>query len=88
MTQTRVSFFVVVFNKPLGKQVKITAYKSEPEALQALFDAEDEYLTGTTPNKYEVVLLGAADLDDLHKTHSRYFADGEGARDRDHLIAL
>lgn len=80
-----VSFFVVVFDRPERRLVQIKSFADEEEALAHLFATEDKYLR-TSPNRYEVVLLGAESLDDLHKTHARYFAKSND--DDDYLVAL
>ena len=61
-------YFLVSYNLNSG-EVRHVEFQRNADALAARILAE-----ASLDNSWEVVLLSSNSLDDLHKTHSRYFA--------------
>jgi len=65
-----VKHYLLVFDRPESRIIEIKEYTNSSDALTARFDLEKSL--GRDPD-IEVVVLGADSLDNLHRTHSRYF---------------
>lgn len=64
------SHFLLIYDRRAGTLVRSRQFGSSADALQARFDAEDEFSNHT---EIEVVALSASSEEDLRRTHSRYF---------------
>lgn len=74
-----VKHFLMVFDRLQGRVIENTECPDHSSALGARFRAERRY--ADSPD-VEVVVLGAASMAALHKTHARYFhSAGELARE-------
>lgn len=64
--------FLLIYDRKRGVLVETREYPGEQRkaALRARFEAEDAH---RGDEDLEVVLLGAASLADVQRTHSRYF---------------
>lgn len=75
--------FILVYNRRNGSLLEQVEFAEEDRAtaLNELFDREGVYKTDTD---VEVVLLSAGSVDELKRTHTRYFRDEL----RKHVAAL
>ena len=64
--------FLIVYNRRTGER-KMTEYAESTQAIRARLEAESQ---NSNPD-VEIVVIGAASLDDLKVTHSRYFTTEE-----------
>ncbi|GAA0208892.1 hypothetical protein [Corynebacterium riegelii] len=64
--------FLIVYNRRTGDR-QLTEYTDADQAIRARLEAESE---NSNPD-VEIVVIGAASLDDLKVTHSRYFTTDE-----------
>lgn len=67
--------FVIVFNRSKGEIIDSVIEFSEGERSAALSKRFELERTYNSRPEVEVVSLGAASLDDLKRTHTRYFKD-------------
>ena len=71
-------FFLLVYDRTSGTILEQVEFDDEGAAMQARFDREDQY---ARRGDVEVVVLGAASLEQVKLTHGRYFmSDGEPLR--------
>lgn len=66
------SYFLITYDRSAGAILTLKEF-SEEERTQALSQRFALELQHRESGNVEVVVLGAASLDDLRKTHSRYF---------------
>jgi hypothetical protein len=66
-----VTYTLVVYDRAAGRLLDQRSFTHRSDALKARFQAEREY-RGQEGN-VEVVVLAARTVDDLMRTHSRYF---------------
>ena len=64
------TYFLIHYDRPAGRLLSIREY-SEAEATQA--DADLREQESAKPAHVEVVMLHARSIDDLKRTHGRYF---------------
>lgn len=64
--------FLIVYNRRTGER-QMTEYTDGAQAVRARLEAE----SGSSNPDVEIVVVGAASLDDLKVTHSRYFTTDE-----------
>jgi hypothetical protein len=64
------SYFLIVYDRPSGKQLDLKEFSSREEATHERFERE---IAELGHSGVEVVVLGASSLEKLKKTHSRYF---------------
>lgn len=64
--------FLIVYNRRTGER-EMTEYAESTQAIRARLEAE----SGNSNPDVEIVVIGAASLDDLKVTHSRYFTTDE-----------
>ncbi|OFT77996.1 hypothetical protein HMPREF3104_00425 [Corynebacterium sp. HMSC30G07] len=64
--------FLIVYNRRTGDR-QLTEYAYGAQAIRARLEAESQ---NSNPD-VEIVVIGAASLDDLKVTHSRYFTTDE-----------
>ncbi|WP_457253827.1 hypothetical protein [Pedococcus sp. P5_B7] len=65
--------FLIVFERLQGQLLDIREFDRADKALSGRFEAERLYHGS---RDVEVVVLGAKSLEDLRRTHSRYFSTG------------
>ena len=65
-------YFLIVYNRRTGDR-QMTEYTDAAQAIRARLEAE----SGSSNPDVEIVVIGAASLDDLKVTHSRYFTTDE-----------
>ena len=63
-------YFLVVFDRGLGSIVRLSEFSVADDAMTARFAAETEFVDNAD---MEIVVLGAASEEALHRTHGRYF---------------
>jgi len=64
------SLFLITYDRPAGKLLSVKEYTDE-EAVQASADLREQ--ESAKHAHIEVVMLHADSLDDLKRTHGRYF---------------
>jgi hypothetical protein len=69
-------YFVIVYDRRQGRRL-VTREFNESERDAALAERLHEMVSRREQKDVEVVLFGANSLDDLRKTHSRYFQSAE-----------
>lgn len=69
-------FFLVVYDRSRGKLVDLKTF-AEPQRAAALRARFQRETAERSRPEIEVVLLGAESLDDLKRTHARYFSSLE-----------
>jgi hypothetical protein len=67
-----VAYFLLVYDRDAGRLIRMQRFDADAEALQARFDAEDEF---RGRSEVEIVSLTAGSEQDLRRTHGRYFLD-------------
>ena len=64
--------FLLVYDRNAGRLIRQQQFDVGSQALQARFDAEQEFRGRP---ELEIVALTAESEDDLRRTHARYFLD-------------
>jgi hypothetical protein len=64
--------FLLVFDRPRGHLLKMTAYNSRSKAMRARFEAERLHRGDSS---IEIVVLNSRSEAIVRSTHSRYFSD-------------
>ena len=67
-----IKHFLIIYNRRSGDR-RLTDYADAAQAIRARLEAE----SGSSNPDVEIVVIGAASLDDLKVTHSRYFTTDE-----------
>ena len=63
-------YFLIHYDRPAGKLLSVQKY-ADADRAQAYADVNAQELA--KPHHVEVVLLSARSIEDLHRTHGRYF---------------
>ena len=64
--------FLLIYTRRVGKIIRHQEYGQVDDALEARFNAEQEYMGQP---EIEVVVLGGESWESLSSTHARYFKD-------------
>jgi hypothetical protein len=65
-----VSYFLLVYERPTGTLRELVEYTDSHAAMRARFEREERY---EGDRDVEVVVLGASSLEQVKRTHGRYF---------------
>ena len=69
----KVIFFLIRFDRALGKQVELQEFTDNKQAVAAYTSEEEKYVN--QPHM-DIVLLGSTSIETVQKTHPNYF-DGD-----------
>lgn len=64
-------YLLIVYDLDVGRARRMVEYADSREAVEARFTAERD-----EPGRLEIVVLGAGTLDEMRRTHGKYFAGG------------
>ncbi len=70
--------FLMVYDKPRGELLAVEEFDDSREALSARFKRERQH---GSQGDVEVVVLSADSIDDLRRTHGRYFKQAQDLAD-------